>query len=655
VIASGATLDLANVTYSTTEAITNSGTLSTSTGTSSYAGTMTLGADATIDVDGTQLTISTAIGDGSNGYAITKEGTGTLVLSATSTYTGDTTINAGTVKLTGNLNSATDLVIASGATFDLQAALTAATLDLDGTISNTAGTSSLVISGVSSLGGSVTTTSTQTYTGATTLTGHTTLATTNAKVTFSNTINSEGSETNNLTVTASETEFNGIIGGTRSLGGLDINGILDLNAEISAASSVDVSSTSDLGANVTTAGNQSYWGATIISTNISLSGNTLIAFLDSLDSSNTNGTSDERTFTTTLSSGTRETRLVGEVGGNYAFGAMDINGNFSLSADIVDAASLSVSGTSDLGANVTTSGTQTYTGATVLSTDVTLTTTNNNVTFVSTVNRTAINIARDLTIDTNGNIGTVLFGGLVSNNGTLGDIIITGNLDLDAEISYTTSISVSGTSNLGANVTTTGTQTYTGNATINGNRTLTTTNSNVTFSGTTNAASAGDTLTIAAGSGDVTFTGAVGGSTALGNTTITTGALSAANMTVQGTIDVTNTSASSITGVIADGASAAILTKAGSGLLTLSGANTFTGTTTINAGTISIGADNGLGAAPGSVDVDHLTINGGTLNTSATFSLATNRGITIGASHATIDVDAAPHSHTQAISQAQVT
>ena len=66
----------------------------------------------------------------------------------------------------------------------------------------------------------------------------------------------------------------------------------------------------------------------------------------------------------------------------------------------------------------------------------------------------------------------------------------------------------------------------------------------------------------------------------------------------------------------------------------------FSGTTTINAGTISIGADSGLGAAPGSVDVDHLTINGGTLNSSATFSLATNRGITIGASHATIDVDA---------------
>ena len=98
VIASGATLDLQNVNYTTTEAITNNGgTLATSTGTSAYAGVMTLGADSTVDVDGTQLTISTAIGDGSGGYAITKDGNGTLVLSATSTYTGDTTISDGYV------------------------------------------------------------------------------------------------------------------------------------------------------------------------------------------------------------------------------------------------------------------------------------------------------------------------------------------------------------------------------------------------------------------------------------------------------------------------------------------------------------------------------------------------------------------------------
>ena len=115
------------------------------------------------------------------------------------TYTGDTTISAGTLKLTGNLNSATDLVIAPSATLDLQAALTAATLDLDGTISNTAGTSSLIISGTANLGGSITTTGTQTYSGAVTLSAATiTLTTTNSDVTFGGTIDSDAGQTRPL-------------------------------------------------------------------------------------------------------------------------------------------------------------------------------------------------------------------------------------------------------------------------------------------------------------------------------------------------------------------------------------------------------------------------------------------------------------------------
>ena len=201
-----------------------------------------------------------------------KLGASTYTLSNTNTYTGDTTISAGTLKLTGNLNSATDLVIAPSATLDLQAALTAATLDLDGTISNTAGTSSLIISGTSSLGGSITTTGTQTYNNAVTLTGDTTLATSSAQVTFAAnaTINSEGSETNNLTITASETELNGVIGYTRTLGVIDINGNLDLNAAITNATSMDVSGTANLGADVTTSGNQTYTGDITLSADVGL-------------------------------------------------------------------------------------------------------------------------------------------------------------------------------------------------------------------------------------------------------------------------------------------------------------------------------------------------------------------------------------------------
>jgi fibronectin-binding autotransporter adhesin len=61
--------------------------------------------------------------------------------------------------------------------------------------------------------------------------------------------------------------------------------------------------------------------------------------------------------------------------------------------------------------------------------------------------------------------------------------------------------------------------------------------------------------------------------------------------------------------------------------LILSGASTYSGATTINAGTISIAADNNLGAAPGTAVAGQLTFGGGTLASTATFTLNSNRGI----------------------------
>src|SRR6056300_53144 len=113
-----------------------------------------------------------------SGSGIVKVSAGTVTLSGTNTYTGDTTISAGTIKLTGSVNALTDLSIASGATLDLQATQTFATLDLDGTISRSAGSSALTITGTSDLGGSITTSGSQTYTGAITLTANTTLTST---------------------------------------------------------------------------------------------------------------------------------------------------------------------------------------------------------------------------------------------------------------------------------------------------------------------------------------------------------------------------------------------------------------------------------------------------------------------------------------------
>ncbi|MDA9042089.1 autotransporter-associated beta strand repeat-containing protein, partial [Candidatus Pelagibacter sp.] len=105
-----------------------------------------------------------------------------------------------------------------------------------------------------------------------------------------------------------------------------------------------------------------------------------------------------------------------------------------------------------------------------------------------------------------------------------------------------------------------------------------------------------------------------GGSEALGNTTIGTAILTVGAIKVQGTLAITNSGTSTITGIISDGDSAAILTKAGAGTLTLSGDNTYTGATTVNAGVLAITHADALGGTSGATTVANnaaLNISGG--------------------------------------------
>ncbi|NBO57110.1 MAG: hypothetical protein EBU84_21510, partial [Actinobacteria bacterium] len=76
------------------------------------------------------------------------------------------------------------------------------------------------------------------------------------------------------------------------------------------------------------------------------------------------------------------------------------------------------------------------------------------------------------------------------------------------------------------------------------------------------------------------------------------------------------------------------LSKDGAGTLTLSASNTYSGTTTISNGEISISSDSNLGSAPNSFLATSITLDGGMLSATNSLSLSTNRGITLGPTNA---------------------
>jgi len=92
------------------------------------------------------------------------------------------------------------------------------------------------------------------------------------------------------------------------------------------------------------------------------------------------------------------------------------------------------------------------------------------------------------------------------------------------------------------------------------------------------------------------------------------------------------------------------IVKNGSGTLTLVGgaaseagttAGSITGTTTVNAGKLRLNNEGNLGSNPAAFNAGHLTLNGGTLNAYATFTIDdANRGVALGANGGTVEVDA---------------
>ena len=230
--------------------------------------------------------------------------------------------------------------------------------------------------------------------------------------------------------------------------------------------------------------------------------------------------------------------------------------------------------------------------------------------------------------------GTVDLGSAATINSDAGSLEISGNID-----NQSFDLTVGGA----ANTTFSGIVSDTGNLIKDGTGTLTLSGVN-TYSGSTTINDG--SISISADSGLGTAPGAAtpghltfdGGTL---NTTATFTLDSNRGIDLQaggGTIDTDFATTLTYGGVMAGTGD---LSKDGTGTLILSGVNTYSGSTTINDGTLSISADSGLGTAPGAATPGHLTFDGGTLNTTATFTLNSTRGIALNAGGGTIETDPA--------------
>lgn len=121
----------------------------TFTGSGDYnigTGTVTLGATRTVTTGGSTFTVGGVIGGG--GFGLTKAGAGTMVLGGNNTYTGATTVNAGTLALgaADRIANSSALVLGGGtfATGGFGETLGMLTLNASSTLDFGAGASALV-------------------------------------------------------------------------------------------------------------------------------------------------------------------------------------------------------------------------------------------------------------------------------------------------------------------------------------------------------------------------------------------------------------------------------------------------------------------------------------------------------------------------------
>ncbi|RYD34349.1 MAG: hypothetical protein EOP87_09385, partial [Verrucomicrobiaceae bacterium] len=615
----------ANFTFTGTNNL-NLGTGAVSLGTAA-------GADRTITVSGNTLTVGGVISNGTTANALIKAGAGGLTLSGANLHTGGTTLNAGTLNF-GNAG-----------------ALGSGLFTINGGTLNTSG-GNIVIS----------TNNTQVWNANFAFTGSNSLNLGTGAVSLGTTAGTERTITvngNTLTVggvISNGTTANALI--KAGTGGLTLSGAnLHTGGTTLNAGTLNINNANALGTgNFTIAAgtiNNTSGAEIILATNNTQTWNGNFTFTGSnalnlgtgaVSLGTAAGT--ERTITVngstltvggSISDGTTATGLIKAGAGTLVLSGMNsFTGPTTISNGILSAASLnSVTGgtaSSNLGAPITVANGTIHLGAT---------------TTTGQLLYTGIGETTDRVLNLAGTTG----GGTITQNGS-GLLKFTSNLTATGEgiknltlqgsgegelagiISDNSAVNTTGVIKTGTGIwTLSGANSHTGRTSIsNGILSVTSINSVVggTVGSSLGAPTTAETGTINLGSGGTTgqllYTGAGETTDRVINLAGTTGGgiitqngadllKFTSNLTATGNgskvLTLQGTGEGEIAGIIVNSTSATSLAKSGTGTWTLSGANSYTGTTTVNAGILRL-------AGSGLLSGGNLTMNGGRLDLNGT-------------------------------------
>ncbi|WP_417541959.1 autotransporter-associated beta strand repeat-containing protein [Methylophaga thalassica] len=645
-----------------------------------------------------QVTAGTATQSGSIGgdFDLEKIGAGTLIFSGINSYSGDTNISAGTLRIanTGAIRNTSGTVnVSAGAFFDIATSVsidgftgagttsinTSQTLTIG--VNSSASAQNIEYSGVITGAGNLYSYANRTLSGNNSYTGTTTVDNGTVIVSATGDIN----ESSAISITANGTlnvdgGGNAAIGDTVAItnaGNFILTGSDETIGSITGAGNINLNN------NTLTTGSDGT--STTVSGVISGPGGRLTK-----EGAGTFTLSGANTYTgaTTINAGTLQAANASALGKNSA---VTVNGgSLDLTTDL-SIGSLAGAGNVTLNANTLTTGSNnsstTYSG--VLSgngalikqgTGTTTLSGTNTYTGGTTINDGAIRIGA---ADNLGSGALTLDGGTLqttasftsSRGTTLG--ASGGSFNIDAGTTLSQSGQITGSGRLSktgeGTLTLSGTNTYTGGTTINDGTirigaadnlgsgpltldggTLQTTASFTSNRGTTLGASGGsfniDTGTTLRESGQITGSGRLsktgegtltlsGTNTYTGGTTINDGTLQVGNGGTSGTLgtgNVTNNSAL-VFNRSDDSSYAGVIS--GTGTVSKEGAGTLTlsGTNTFSGGTTINDGTIRIGAAD-NLGSGALTLDGGTLQTTASFT--SSSGTTLGASGGSFSIDA---------------